>query len=668
MLYKTRVVWAAALATGLLCTAATAQTRPPAEAFGALPEITDPELSPDGSHLAAIQSFEGRPVAVIYQVGAPPGTTPTVLKSSDWIVDGLEWVKNDRLVLIVKVNKKMTGDSKHLLRTWYRAFSVNADGDDLVVLMRNNVYLGNNTAAVSILDRNVADPDYVYMPLYTQLGVRSPDDEAMQAYNREYDDGFHLDLYRVNVRTGDGEKIAVGDAHTDAWYLDGSGRIVARNDETTRPLKDHLKIFDNGNWRELGVYDASGDRGSGVIGLTEDGTGLVRSVRYGDSMDMLVRTDLETGKDTDIYSNPSFDVDYVLADEWTGRVIGAAFTADRTEYHYFDTAHEALQKGLEAAFPGLSVHAVSMNLTQDRVIAEVEGPKQPPAYYLLDRATHAATPILSAYPGLAADDLGEMKPYSYEARDGLEIPAYITLPPGREAKNLPAVVMPHGGPDARNAIGFDWWAQFLANRGYVVLQPNYRGSSGYGPKFTSAGLRQWGLKMQDDIADGVQKMIADGIADPKRICIVGASYGGYAALAGAAFTPDLYACAASFAGISDLPAMLGTERKRYGKDSDVLSFWISRIGSAYDDSEQLRATSPDRHADRVKCPVLLMHGEGDTTVSVEQSESMNDALIHAGKKVTFIRFPGEDHYLNLADTRIRMLKTLESFLAENIGH
>lgn len=647
---------AAALVSGAICTAATAQTLPPVEAFGSLPEITEPELSPDGNHFAAIQSIDGKPVVVIYRVGAPPGTTPAVLMSPDEIVDGIEWVKNDRLAVVIKTSKKVSWDITHRLYTWYRTLSVNTEAKDAVVLMKGNPYLANNTSSASILDRDIADPDHIYMTLYTLSGISG------------IEHGFHLDLYRVNVRTGNEESIAIGGAETDRWYLDGNGHIVARNDETTRPLVDHLKIPDSGRWRELGSYDATADSGNGVIGLAEDGKALMRSVRDNASMAVLVRTDPTTGKDTDVYSNPAYDVDHAIVDEWTGRVIGAVFIGDRVEYHYFDAAREAFQKGLEAAFPGLSVYAVSMNLARDRAVVEVDGPKQPTAYYLVDRTTHAATSIGSAYPNLGANDLGEMKPYPYKARDGLDIPAYITLPPGRLAENLPAIVMPHGGPDARDAVGFDWWAQFLANRGYAVLQPNYRGSSGYGHKFTEAGLHQWGLKIQDDITDGVKKMIADGIADPKRICIVGASYGGYAALAGAAFTPDLYACAASFAGISDLPAMLHREREENGVDSSDVSFWTSRIGSVYDDSEQLRAASPARHADQVKSPILLMHGEGDTTVSIEQSELMNDALKHAGKKVTFIRFPGEDHYLNLADTRIRMLKALESFLAENIGH
>jgi dipeptidyl aminopeptidase/acylaminoacyl peptidase len=287
----------------------------------------------------------------------------------------------------------------------------------------------------------------------------------------------------------------------------------------------------------------------------------------------------------------------------------------------------------------------------------------------LNRTTHEATLISSTYPGLSQADLGEMKPYPYKARDGLDIPAYLTLPPGKEAKNLPAVVMPHGGPDARDAVGFDWWAQFLANRGYAVLQPNFRGSAGYGHKFTEKGLHRWGLEMQDDIPDGVKKMIADGIADPKRICIVGASYGGYATLAGATLTPDLYACAVSWAGVSDLKTILGTEINEAGKKSRLVLFWTSRIGSVYEDTDRLIATSPALQAARAKAPILLMHGEGDTTVRINQSEIMEKALLKAGKTVEFIRFAGgEDHHLTLPATRIRMLKETERFLAKYIGN
>ena len=216
--------------------------------------------------------------------------------------------------------------------------------------------------------------------------------------------------------------------------------------------------------------------------------------------------------------------------------------------------------------------------------------------------------------------------------------------------------------------GLIGWHNFLANRGYAVLQPNFRGSSGYGVKFLEAGYGQWGLKMQDDVTDGVKKLIEDGIVDPKRICIVGGSYGGYAALAGAAFTPDLYACAASWAGVSDLGEFLRTRSQDYGRDSAMISSWTRFIGDRYDNSAKLDAASPANNAARIKCPVLLMHGTADSTVRINQSEIMRRALERAGKKVEYIEFDKETHYMETADTRIRALKELERFLAVNIGN
>ena len=228
--------------------------------------------------------------------------------------------------------------------------------------------------------------------------------------------------------------------------------------------------------------------------------------------------------------------------------------------------------------------------------------------------------------------------------------------------------MPHGGPMARDELRFDWMAQFLANRGYAVLQPNFRGSSGYGKKFQEAGYGEWGLKMQDDVTDGVQKLIADGIADPKRICIVGASYGGYAALAGAAFTPGLYACAAAWAPVTDLRLFLKTRSHDYGSDSAMIASWEHFIGDRWSDSAKLDGASPAPNATKIKVPVLLMHGEADATVRIDQSETMEQALRNAGKKVTFVRIPRETHYMQAADSRIRWLTELEKFLKENIGN
>jgi dipeptidyl aminopeptidase/acylaminoacyl peptidase len=618
------------LAVGAFAGAAGAQTArplPPVEAFGNLPFFTKPKLSPDGKHIAAIQYFDGKPAATIYEVNAPAGARPLVYQDPKWIVDGVSWVKNDRVIIYMKDHRWD--------RTWSGALSFSTGGEDPVALPSSH-----------IVDKDLDDPTMVYEAI--GVGV--------------------LALLRVDVTNAKGHEVNAGMPFEGQWLMDGHGGIVGRVDRLHAPLTDRLRLYNDGSWRDVMDFDAKGDAGADVHGLSLDGKSLVLTGK-GDR-ESLVLLDRDTGKlGATVFSNDKYDAAYSIHDDWTNRVIGAAYMADSWKYTYFDPSRAAVQGGIEQAFPGTDAYAYSTDLAGDKMIVEAQSAHQPPTYYFLDRTTHQATKIASEYPDLAAQDLGDMKPYPYMARDGLAIDAYLTIPPGREAKNLPLVVMPHGGPDARDVIGFDWWAQFLANRGYAVFQPNYRGSTGYGRAFTDAGLHQWGLKMQDDITDGVKKLIADGVADPKRICIVGASYGGYAALAGATFTPDLYACAVSFAGISNLRDILEWEGARFGDiNTSHASFWISRIGDISEDATRLDATSPALHADQVKIPILLMHGENDTTVPIYQSEEEERALLKAGKKVEFVRVSGDDHYFTLSATRIDMLTRVEKFLHDNIGN
>jgi dipeptidyl aminopeptidase/acylaminoacyl peptidase len=666
-LSKSSLAAALALACAAVTPALAQNAQPPVEAFGSIPAMTDPVMSPDGKHVAVIQAMEGRPAAIIYAIDGS-NQKPVAIPSSDWTIQNVQWAKNDRLLIYLGKNAKNVYDEKNLLRSWGRVLAVSPDGSNPVVLLHNIPSLGNNVGIAEITDINLDDPSHVYVPLWIYDPIAEQESEVGTHIHDQHTNAFfRYDLYRVDVNTGDGAREQSATPDTIDWYMDGHGHVIARLNQTPITLQEHVELFDNGKWKDGGTFEGTADNGAGIRGLSEDGKYLVVGAYDTSSRGILVQKELGSGSESLLYSDSAYDIDDALVDQWTLRVVGTSFLADKTEYRYFDPERQALQKGLEAAFPGLCVHAVSYDLAMDKVIAAVEGPKQPLMFYILDRKTHQALIFGEAYPNLHAGDLSDEKSYPYVARDGLAIPAYITLPPGKVPKNLPVVVMPHGGPDARDGIEFDWWAQFMANRGYAVLQPNFRGSSGYGHNFTEAGLQQWGLKMQDDISDGVKKLADDGIVDPKRVCIVGGSYGGYAALAGATFTPDLYACAVSVAGISDLPDMLGWERARAGAGSNTVSFWASRIGSTTADSDRLRATSPDRHADQVKCPVLLLHGDGDTTVPFQQSETMAKALTAAGKKVELIKLVGDDHYLELSATRIQMLTELEKFLKANIG-
>jgi pimeloyl-ACP methyl ester carboxylesterase len=653
-----RIGMAMALGFATLC-AANAQTptpsRPPAEAFAVLPP-EEPQISPDGTHFAAIRGVNGRPALAIYSVDEPT-TPPEIITSGNWLIAGKQWVKNDALLIYSKKNMQLGV---------YDAFNQNMLrplGDAAFVLLKEKKLV--ELSAISIVDVDLDDPDTIY----------GMSDNS---------------LYRINVRVGGQPKLFmkkyIGPEHegTDSWYLDGHGHAIARIDKILDqrdydgnarrgviPLWHHrLKLAENGTWRQMATYDATVDVGDGIKGVAEDGKAFIRFAPHESGTASVNRIDIVSGAESTLFQDPAFDPENALKDEWTGAIIGYSVDEDMPSYTYFDPKREALQKGLEQAFPGMSVYAVSTDLQRDRAIVAVVGPRTPVSYYLFDRTTHRATAVAASYPDLKESDFGEVRTYGYTAQDGLHIPAYLTLPPNRTPHGLPLVVLPHGGPDARDDMSFDFLSQFLANRGYAVLRPQFRGSAGYGRPFTVAGFHQWGLKMQDDISDGVKRAIADGIVDPKRVCIFGASsYGGYAALAGATMSPDLYACAISFEGVSDLEAFLGYERKAFHINIDIPggSYQELRIGDLFKDAARLRETSPVLHADRVKAPVLLLHSELDVTVPIEQSEMMNAALQKAGKKVEFVRIPGDDHYMTLEQTRLRVLQEVEKFLAAHIG-
>jgi dienelactone hydrolase len=631
--------WLAAIATPLLCASALAQTArplPPVEAFGNLPFISGPELSPDGKHFVAIQDVRGKPAAVVYTLFADKNAAPQVFMDHDprLTVTGAFWVKDGKLVVFSK------GESFEWTSSLGTLFSL--DGTDQITL-------GTIWGPQSIADKDPDDPNFFFLPI------------------RNYITGT-VYVEKIDIPNRRGSIAGFGRALPTRWILDGHGNVVGRVERFHDPLTDELFLYRNGVWKDPIKFDAHGDLGADVAGVSNDSKSLVL-FGHGDRQSLTL-LDIATGRnDTTLYSNPQFDINLVRIDEWTGRVIGGEYVSDMTHIDYFDPAHQALQRGIEAAFPNTNASLASVDIQGDRVIVLASAPRLPPTYYYLDRQTHQASKVASEYPSLTPDDLGEMKPYPYKARDGLEIPAYITFPPGREgAKNLPLIVLPHEHIEARDSEDFDWIAQFLANRGYVVLQPNYRGSFGYGRAFTDAGLHQLGLKMQDDITDGVKKAIADGIADPKRVCIVGVGFGGYAALAGATFTPDVYACAASFDGATDLSSLLVRLGAHFGDIStSPASYWISRIGDLSDDSAQLDATSPVQHAQNVKAPILLMQAEKNTFVPLYEAENERDALQKAGKSVEFVRFDGDDH-LTLAATRIGMLTHLEKFLHDHIGN
>jgi len=326
-----------------------------------------------------------------------------------------------------------------------------------------------------------------------------------------------------------------------------------------------------------------------------------------------------------------------------------------------------LQKRIDssrAAFAGEEAHLEAFSHDFAQMIFRTEGPHDAGRYWLVDALARSAIPLGDVHPDVPPAEVGPTRMFSYKAADGLGMDGVLTLPPGREAKNLPVIVMPHGGPIVvGDRVGFDWWAQALASRGYAVFQPNYRGTLGYGEAFRHAADGQYGRKMQTDISDGLAALAQAGIADPKRACIVGASYGGYAALAGVTLQHGLYRCAVSVAGVSDMGRMLIWTRERGdARDTRAQDFWRGLTGAQAVDMD---AVSPLKAAAKADAPILLIHGEDDSVVPIEQSRAMQKALAAAGKPTDLVLMNGEDHWLSSAPTRLAMLNAVVAFVEKH---
>lgn len=477
------------------------------------------------------------------------------------------------------------------------------------------------------------------------------------------DPKFH-DVYRLDLRTGRMKLILQNDENFVGWTADHEYQVRAGLKVAGDGGIDiHVRDCGDGKWRRQTTLGPEDALTSGPIAFTADGAALYMINSSGSNTGELRRLDLDTGRETVLASDETFDVAEVLIHPTRYHVQAVGFMKDRLTWKVLDPSIEGDFAAIAKLRDG-DFRVRNRDLDDRTWLVVFEMDNGPVYYYSFDRKTQRGELLFTNRTALEGLTLARMKPIQFKARDGLEVHGYLTVPPGVEPKNLPLVLNVHGGPWARDMWGYDGEVQWLANRGYAVLQVNFRGSTGYGKKFLNAGDREWGGKMHDDLVDGVQWAIKEGVADPKRVAIVGGSYGGYATLAGLTFTPDLFTCGVDIVGPSNLITFQQTIPE-YWKPIEPI-FW-SRVGHPEKDADFLKSRSPLFHINRITKPLLIAQGANDPRVKVSESLQMVEALKKAGKIVEYVEYPDEGHGFARPENRLDFYGRAERFLHEHVG-
>lgn len=614
---------------------------PAAEAFGTLPNVYDAAISPDGTQVAIIVNIRGQYGVRVVTLGKEGEKLRAVL-----LGEGVKprWVKwaNDGRVLV-----GLWESRKYRATPYTISFIHTLDASSMkgkILIEAEDMFRQTNSNVVDFLED---DPDHILMAF-------SDRDQSLS------------DINRVNVKTGRYRIIERTKKHVQQWYTDSRGvprvgkGLVDRHGATEKEWNLIIRDADEDRWRKVEEFPAL-EADMRIFGFTDNPNELVIGDRAGrDTLGLYVYDLVEKKVSRKLFHDDTYDAKGLVVSR-SGAIIGVRFVADTTEVELFDEYDTALNR-MRGRFSDYTVDYVDQSGDGRFVLFKVSNAYDPGALAIVDASTNDVTVLARYRRELPSDEMGLVSNLTYPARDGVKIPAYLTLPPSvtssADIKNLPFIVLPHGGPFARKAKRFDYFAQFFATRGFAVFQMNFRGSAGYGKGFEDAGRENW-IKMQDDVEDGAKWIIEKGFADPDRVCIAGWSYGGYAALIGAIKSPDLYACAISMAGVTDLKDMIN-DIKKYRFGSIKAQNFILR---GFDDKHAIAENSPVKRAAELKVPLFLAHGEADQRVHFDQFLRMKRALKKSSAPVTYMQFEDEDHFLSDQENRQAFFQGLDKFLS-----
>lgn len=591
------------------------------------PESSMYKLSPNGTYLAYLAPHQNRMNIHIRPVLRDDIIRVTGVTDRD--IAGYMWVSDERLIYA----RDFGGDEN------FHIFAVNKDGTN---------------------DTDLTPFENVQAHLLDDL--KEDDEHVLILLNKRNKKAF--DPYRLNIYTGVLEILAENPGYITNWMTDHEGklRIAMVNDGVNAGIL--YRATEEEEFKT--VLTTSFKETVKPLFFTFDNRHVYASSNLGRDKSAIVIFDVANGRELEeLFSHPEVDVTQLSYSRKRKVLTGIAYTTWKRHYHFLDETRAALFQKLEQALPNDEIVITSSNRNEDTYLIRTYSDRSLGAYYIYSVASDILKKIAEVSPWLTPKQLATMRPIEYKTSDGWTIHGYLTLPLGVEPKNLPVVVNPHGGPWHRDVWGFNPEIQFLANRGYAVLQMNFRGSTGYGRAFWQASFKQWGLKMQDDITEGVQWLIQQGIADPQRIAIYGGSYGGYATLAGITLTPDLYACAIDYVGVSSLFTFMETLPPYWEPFRQML---YEMVGNPADEADRARmkATSPVYLVDRIKAPLLIAQGANDPRVVQAESDQMVAALQKNGIDVEYILKENEGHGFRNEENQFEFYERMENFLAKHL--
>lgn len=620
-----------------------AVSAPDGALFGQLPQAHDAAISPEGDRIAVLQNVQGSYWVNIIDIN-PDGDGPTKQMMAglgeDVQPQYVKWIDDHRVIVSVLQqhmfrNDPITSGFLHLVDT--RTLKARP----IITPPNYGLRQFNN----QVLDWLEDDPEHIIMQ-----------------FAGDGKDQNKPDVRRVNIENGRHNIIKRHISGVNHWVTDAEGEPRVGTGFRDRGNSAFITIQDpvTEDWEDADHYPGIDPETMYIIAVTDAGKNLVVSAYRGKDTRGLHRYDLvnKTWGEV-IYRNDEYDVGNVILSKDGRDIVGASFTGETTERVLFDEYGSTYEEAL-AAFEGLDVQFIDQSEDSERLLVRLSAPSEPGGLYLYERGGKISL-IAPNLDGLSMKDMGEVIALRYTSRDGEKIPAFVTLPASindaSKLKNVPTIILPHGGPYSRDTKQFDYLAQFFATRGYLVLQMNFRGSAGYGKAFADAGRSSW-VVMQEDVEDGMRWLIEKGYADPAKSCIAGWSYGGYAALMGVVKNPQLYQCGIAIAALSDIPGAIADARNYYNGPARVKR----TFGALIDDKDLMRENNPVDHADKIRVPIFLAHGELDKAVQIDQFNKMKRRLESAGVDGTYMRFEDEGHYMSNQANRQAMLAGIEAFL------